>query len=100
MQGHRVATVDELKQPGDFCFWHIAEDGQSAFMAFKCPCGADQCRKRTHDSIPVRVGAPQPDQHNWGWDGNLDAPTLTPSIHRTGDCGWHGHLQAGMWRSV
>lgn len=61
IQGHKTATVDELQQPGDFCFWHVSEDGQSAFMAFKCPCGTEH--QRSHDSIPVRIGAPQPAYH-------------------------------------
>ena len=29
----------------------------------------------------------------WGWDGNEDAPTLTPSIHAVG--AWHGWVQNG-----
>jgi hypothetical protein len=40
----------------------------------------------------------------WGWDGNLDKPTLTPSINciaekdgkPTGGCGWHGFITSGI----
>lgn len=39
----------------------------------------------------------------WGWNGNEDKPTLTPSINcisekdgkPTGGCGWHGWMQGG-----
>jgi hypothetical protein len=34
----------------------------------------------------------------WDWDGNEEAPTLTPSINCNGgpsSCGWHGFIQQG-----
>jgi hypothetical protein len=40
----------------------------------------------------------------WSWDGNRDAPTLTPSIDCKGTffdgtkdvpCGWHGFIRGG-----
>lgn len=42
----------------------------------------------------------------WGWDGNVDRPTITPSINciaekdgiSTGGCGWHGFVTAGVMR--
>lgn len=33
--------------------------------------------------------------HSWDWDGNAQAPTLSPSINHVG-C-WHGWLRAGMF---
>ena len=34
----------------------------------------------------------------WGWDDNLEAPTLTPSIvTRIGDKVCHSHLTDGVW---
>lgn len=93
MIARRVNTVDELEQPGDICFWRVSDDGQSAFMAFKCPCGQD-VHARGHDSIAVRKGAAASDNGTraWHWDGNMDAPTLSPSIQRTSGCMWHGYL--------
>lgn len=51
--------------------------------------------------LPVR---PIPDAiknvnggHSWAWDGNLLAPTLTPSVHIFGN--WHGWVRAGEMRS-
>lgn len=45
--------------------------------------------------------------HIWAWDGNLERPTLTPSINcratkddgtPAGGCGWHGHITNGEMR--
>jgi len=51
----------------------------------------------TYVDIPLRP-VPQTDRplnggHSWQWDGNLDTPTLTPSINSTGR--WHGWVRAG-----
>jgi hypothetical protein len=42
----------------------------------------------------------------WAWDGNLERPTITPSINclaekngkPTGGCGWHGFIINGVMR--
>ena len=47
-------------------------------------------------SIHVRRGAAGGDRV-WGWDGNLDAPTFTPSILNPEV--WHGHMIAGRLES-
>lgn len=32
----------------------------------------------------------------WTWDGNIEEPTVTPSIlHNKTKCGWHGYLTKG-----
>ncbi len=36
----------------------------------------------------------------WQWDGDWEAPTLSPSIQRHGACNWHGHLRAGKFVGV
>lgn len=44
--------------------------------------------------------------NSWTWDGNANAPTLSPSINciaekdgkPTGACGWHGFIQKGVMR--
>jgi hypothetical protein len=43
--------------------------------------------------LPVHPGGNVPGK-GWGWDGNEDNPTLTPSIHCVGH--WHGWVRAGM----
>lgn len=37
-------------------------------------------------------------QHVWEWDGDLEHPTLTPSINCVGGCGWHGHITNGVMK--
>jgi hypothetical protein len=45
----------------------------------------------------LHVKEPDVDQ-GWAFDGNLDAPTLTPSLlFRKTE--WHGHLRAGRLES-
>ncbi len=42
----------------------------------------------------------------WAWNGDLDRPTITPSINclaekngkPTGGCGWHGFITNGVMR--
>lgn len=36
---------------------------------------------------------PIPDEEDWQWDGNREAPTLTPSLNWVGV--WHGYMRAG-----
>ena len=46
--------------------------------------------------LRISRGAPPPDPQVWGWDGNLEAPTIHPSIATdAGDAKWHGWLLAG-----
>ena len=67
-------------------------DGKVQGIAFRCPCGCG------HESwLPV---AREDGPHAWTWDGNTEAPTLTPSVLQSGlPCKWHGYLTAGEWRS-
>jgi hypothetical protein len=63
--------------------------------------------------VPVVRGPfPGHGQGRWGWDGDLDRPTLSPSIWRNAptknEAGeirehrneWHGMLEAGHLRSA
>lgn len=58
-------------------------------LIFICPCGCSKVR-----SVPVKG------PRKWHWDGNPELPTVTPSILIMGECGWHGCLTAGQWRTV
>lgn len=97
MQGRRVANLDSLEEPGDFCWLRTSHSDEIGAIGLLCPaCGCE------HD-VPVKPGNPQ----GWGWDGNQERPTLSPSIFfsaghgkRNPDCRWHGFLQNGEWRSV
>jgi len=67
----------------------------TAHILFVCPNG-----KRCGVMLgPQHVGRPAPDkQVIWGWDGNREYPTITPSINCVGGCGWHGHITSGEFR--
>jgi len=84
--------------PGDFCFGSPGQDASERpkWLRFGCPRGRGECmvalRPQTFSN-----GA------GWAWDGNREAPTLTPSINclaekdgkKLGGCGWHGFLRNG-----
>lgn len=46
--------------------------------------------------LPLTTHLPHP-AARWGYDGNADAPTLSPSIHSPGK--WHGFMRAGTLES-
>ena len=87
----RKAENGRCEKPGDFYFFHQQEaPGRSTqYISLMLPDG-------THNCLPVVQGPAA--GRAWGWDGNSEAPTLSPSIHCLGH--WHGHLQAGEFKSV
>lgn len=90
VKANQVADWDDLKNPGDF-LWSRSSSDDPARILFICPCGCGD-----HTGVPVRPeSTPGP---VWTWDGNRDAPTLTPSLQRVGGCNWHGFLTAGEFR--
>lgn len=83
---------DAGREPGAFEIRGVAGEGG---IAFRCPCG---CGREGY--CPFR-NAEDVDRHpTWEWDGNREAPTLTPSILFIGGCQWHGFLTAGEWITV
>lgn len=85
--------MDHHEAPGDFS-WAARENGDITSMLFLCPaCGS------LHGIPVMPFGNP-----GWGWDGNKESPTLTPSISiayghagEREDCRWHGWLTNGEW---
>ena len=68
--------------------WKKLTDAEGLAGAFAMPGGTGERPRRASDPSILQV---------WGWDGNEDKPTLTPSIHvfegeRTI---WHGYATAG-----
>lgn len=62
-------------------------NGQRRFW-FVCP----GCKTIASIALrPVVDGSAQ----SWDFDGNMEAPTLLPSVNHVG-C-WHGWLRAGEW---
>lgn len=75
----------------------------TAHILFVCPNG-----KRCSVLLgPAFVDRSAPDRLCvWQWDGNIERPTITPSINciaekdgePTGGCGWHGFITNGVMR--
>lgn len=75
----------------------------TAHILFVCPNG-----KRCSVLIgPAFVTRSAPNRLCvWQWDGNIERPTLTPSINciaekdgkPTGGCGWHGFITQGVMK--
>jgi len=74
--------------PGSAKWSRESQDGPITNLIFICPCGCQMVR-----SVPVAG------KQKWNWDGNEQAPTLTPSIQIIGECGWHGWLTAGNFKT-
>ena len=66
-----------------------ADDAPPSGMIYVCPCG---CGRAGFLGFRGRSSQERP---SWIWDGNREAPTLTPSVHHVGH--WHGWLKAGFW---
>lgn len=75
--------------------------GVTAHMIFKCP-NARHCAILL---APQPIPRPNENALNvWGWDGNVERPTVTPSINciaekdgkATSGCGWHGFIIGGV----
>lgn len=73
-------------KPGDFC-WEPDDGSDTRFIYVHVP----------GDTAPSALscfkGADRGIEREWGWDGNEEKPTLTPSILNQGV--WHGHMVAG-----
>lgn len=88
----RLSSLDQAHVPGSFC-WDFDfpslggnRTDEVHFLYVMLP--GEQHR----GCIQVKRGAPGGNRV-WGWDGNEDRPTITPSIHHVGV--WHGYLTAG-----
>ncbi len=66
-------------------------------VVFDCPCGNPDEEHRCFIPFANPIG-PGFLTHQDGWrrEGTtFETLTLTPSIRRIGDCGWHGLITAG-----
>lgn len=78
---------------GEIAVWGQGEGGRPKWAMFTCPRDA-----RRQCMIALRpqkngVGA------SWDWNGDVNAPSFTPSIACNGSagCGWHGYITAGAF---
>lgn len=84
------ADCDALQVAGDFA-WDVRPNGQR-FICLAIPVSKDDPKRYAFSRIPVKEGKNETGQW-WGWDGNEDKPTLTPSLHCIGI--WHGFITNG-----
>ena len=82
------------------CDWkETADPAKVVFFSFNCQRNPG----RRHYTLPIagRVVWKRDGQNQnggtaqWDWDGNMQAPTVTPSIHCKGCC--HGYITRGAW---
>ena len=81
--------------PGEWCIIESAEGARSFW--FGCPLKpGGRCHVNIKPHFNDAHGVP-----SWSFDGNMNAPTLSPSIDcikdepRSYGCGWHGHVRNG-----
>lgn len=80
----------ELKAPGEFFLLEMhGQPGVIGGMEFICPCGCGKAGFLGFEPYELHPC--------WKWDGNKEAPTLTPSVLQKSGCKWHGYLTAGEW---
>lgn len=77
----RKVKFGEMAQEGDFTF---SDDFETIYVWLPGVKGSDALRIKKGNPGGERV---------WGWDGNENSPTLTPSIHAPGQ--WHGYMRSG-----
>lgn len=92
-----VENMDD-QPPGAFEFYSRGDE-ESAGILFMCPCGCGQMHA---------IGFGKSERPSWGWNGEREKPTVTPSVliyqmekgtgKRIGEH-WHGWLTDGVWRS-
>lgn len=87
------ANYDDMRKNGGTGDWWFLKDDTHIGI-------------QLHEGMKGLAILPIKDQSNaWKWDGNREAPTLTPSIlHWGGGRGepatWHGYLTAGKLVTV
>lgn len=74
--------------------WRIVErEGDKGFFYVQCERGVD----RGHGTECARSIWKKPAEGcMWQWDGNLEAPTISPSIDCQGGCGRHFTMVKGQ----
>lgn len=104
----RVHSRAEVCHPGDF-YWRGTPGTADHEIVIAYPTRHYMCRpasrdpSRCHEHARLRysgpptgwtLGRPNDNDAQWRWDGNLDEPTLRPSLHAVGE--WHGWVTGGV----
>lgn len=93
----KVVNCDDVPNsipPGEWILVR-SESGNIYALVFGCPCKTHQHSRSLW--LPISTGSKQ--GHKWLWDGNVDEPSITPSILRNDTCRWHGYMTKGKFVS-
>lgn len=100
----RVDDIDEVRLlPGAFEYYVHDDTGPDVMrgIIYDCPCGCGDLHALPFH--PLSEDDKKNGRAGWTWDGNREAPTLTPSIlsheggTKDGPTHWHGFLTAGFF---
>ena len=95
--GRAVASLNALREPGDFCIFVRDAALEIHEIAFWLP-GHEKPSALILKRVPNVTTAPQLADHVWNWDGNSQHPTINPSIEsEAGATRWHGYLVNGQF---
>lgn len=94
--GRQIGSLRELL-PGHFMWRECVDSGPATgrWIWFLVP--GNRCGGTGLHAVPIKP-AVNSVGNGWTWDGNEEAPTLSPSIHcdpTKGGCGYHGYIRAG-----
>ena len=88
----RRGCEGDVDAVGDFA-WKFGADRDRRFLIVALPRPRPEAPKDyVLNCLPVQAGPNTPGKW-WGWDGNEESPTLTPSVHCIGH--WHGWVRGG-----
>jgi hypothetical protein len=97
-QGRRYDSVADLLNLGTVGDWAFSPEEEPPAIWIRTPDGSPS---GTMSRLPITPIDSVLDA--WAWDGNRDAPTISPSIHRLPvvgfKAGWHGFMRAGRLES-
>ncbi len=80
-------------QPGYFQIF-LGPVKSGWYFQANCPCG---CGNQIFVGLDQDGDTKKTSSHRWGWNGDLERPTLTPSLRRTHSCKMHFNLNAGVY---
>jgi Family of unknown function (DUF6527) len=93
---HATKGESFFEYPVGHFYWSVDETDGERLLWMKLP-RQDDDPQGSACIIPVR---PTADTPAWGWDGNIEKPTLTPSVFHDpqnpeSPHHWHGFIQNG-----
>ncbi len=92
MKAIRVSGFDEAIKAGPGAFYY--EYDQDAIVGMTI---VDPNSTPDEDGDHMKLAGVSFAPGRWTFDGNLDEPSVTPSIFIDQPHGWHGYLTKGEW---